>query len=108
MTMFDVPEKVEIAQSCMVHGPQPRSQKIRLTPESFQKCEALRYRVGAKQLLTACRVVCFAMFFGPTVELRIFPVSEVEEAFIRPTVLFRQSCENIHRDLVQCGQVPDF
>ncbi|GFV22206.1 hypothetical protein TNCV_2674481 [Trichonephila clavipes] len=39
----------------MVHDPKPPTQKIRLTSESFEKCEALRYRGGAKHLSTACR-----------------------------------------------------
>ncbi|GFX16245.1 hypothetical protein TNCV_4704991 [Trichonephila clavipes] len=54
----------------MEHCPKPLSQKIRLSPESFEKCEALRYRGGAKHLLTACHVVCFAILFGAFVELR--------------------------------------
>ncbi|GFU25965.1 hypothetical protein TNCV_5104621 [Trichonephila clavipes] len=53
-----------------LHGPKPPSQKIRLTPETFEKCEALRYSGGVKHLLTACRPVCFAMLFGASVELR--------------------------------------
>ncbi|GFU12786.1 hypothetical protein TNCV_5047361 [Trichonephila clavipes] len=38
----------------MMHCPKPPSQKIELTSESFQKCEALCYRGGAKHLLAAC------------------------------------------------------
>ncbi|GFX40020.1 hypothetical protein TNCV_2273041 [Trichonephila clavipes] len=53
----------------MMFGRKPLSQKIRLTPESFEKWEALRYREGAKHLLTACRTVYFAMFFGASIEL---------------------------------------
>ncbi|GFT02361.1 hypothetical protein TNCV_4625051 [Trichonephila clavipes] len=34
----------------MVHGPKSPSQKIRLTAESFEKCEVLRYRGRAKHL----------------------------------------------------------
>ncbi|GFV37884.1 hypothetical protein TNCV_2662971 [Trichonephila clavipes] len=69
--VFEIPEKVEIAGHkvgnvwCMV-----QSQMIRLTPESLEKCEALRYRGGAKHLLTEYHAVCFAMFFGASVELR--------------------------------------
>ncbi|GFY08024.1 hypothetical protein TNCV_2580561 [Trichonephila clavipes] len=60
----------EQGRACMVHGPKPSSQKIRLSPESFEKCEVLRYRGRAKHLLTAYRTVCFAMLFGASVELR--------------------------------------
>ncbi|GFX48168.1 uncharacterized protein TNCV_4115031 [Trichonephila clavipes] len=53
----------------MVHGPKPLSQKIRLTPDSFEKSEGLRYHEGSKHLLTAPRAVCFPMFFGASAEL---------------------------------------
>ncbi|GFX73618.1 hypothetical protein TNCV_1263871 [Trichonephila clavipes] len=56
----------------MVQDPKPLSRKIRLTPKSFEKCEELCYRGGAKHLLTACGTVCFAMLFRDSVELRIF------------------------------------
>ncbi|GFV46848.1 hypothetical protein TNCV_1938711 [Trichonephila clavipes] len=44
--------------------------KIQLSPESFEKCEALRYRGEAKHFLTACRAVCFVMLFGASVKFR--------------------------------------
>ncbi|GFW76243.1 hypothetical protein TNCV_3800781 [Trichonephila clavipes] len=77
-TVFEVPENWKTLgerSGCMVHGPRPLSQQIRLTLESFEKCEALRYRGEAKHLLTACYAVCFVMHFGVSVELRSWYLS---------------------------------
>ncbi|GFX80656.1 hypothetical protein TNCV_499231 [Trichonephila clavipes] len=80
----------------MVHGPKPPSQKIRLTPESFEKCEALRYREGAKHLLAACGTVCFAMLFGASVELCSTPELIIVPCGIKSTSKTpRQSQNNV-------------
>ncbi|GFW70983.1 hypothetical protein TNCV_190741 [Trichonephila clavipes] len=73
-TVFEVPEKgdhSEKGRGCTVYGPKPPSQKIRLTPESFVKCEALCYRGGAKQLLTGVLEAIKAMMKQRNVRIAI-------------------------------------
>ncbi|GFU63417.1 hypothetical protein TNCV_44631 [Trichonephila clavipes] len=77
----------------MVQGPKPPRQKIRLTPELFEKCETLCFRGGAKHLLIACQAVCLAMLFGASVQLRRARVKRNSSTVMR----VRKQWPNEHR-----------